>query len=287
MSDELFESEELDDDVGLGTEDKKYASSGLDDWFKGEKNNTYRAALLYFHPLNSALVRAAKAKAKEKKEDVNKEKVLELIAKATAKRAEELGKAVDQLAPHEKLDLGQVRFKRIKAHYKENFGYAISRMGLDGPEEDKIWAMLGDVKSYFTTVLLIYPTSREGVVDGDSLKTRWVVKPWRFSTKVFGSLHQVAEGLRENDLSIAGQDLKIKCTNSEFQNFDIHPGGKALWRKNAKFQALVLEKAVSFYEKLVPFREMSTSDLRIKLGVSESVGEDVSEDDFDGLLNEV
>ena len=285
MADSPFEElEGLEEDVGLSPEDKKYATSNQLEWFKGEKGRTYRVALVYFHPLAGALAIAAK----KKNPQVTKEQIDGLVQQAMAKRAEELKKAVDQLAPHDKLDLGNTRFKKIEAHYKDNFGFVISRLGLDGVEADKVWSAMGEKKLYFTTVLLLYPVNGSGEVVKEQLLTHWMVKPWRFSGKVYGRLHQVAAGLRENDLSIASQDLTLKCTNTEYQNFEIDGAGKALWRKNEKYQAAVLEKAVSFYAKLQPFRELSTADLQIKLGLGGGGGgSDVSEDDFSGMLGQI
>lgn len=286
-----YDLDSYDDDVGLEPEYKGEAASPDQlEWFKGEKKGvTYRASLLYFHPLAHAAVKAA---VKKNPALVKDREALEKIAQeALAKRAEELGKAVDQLADHEKLHLGGVRFKKILAHYKEGVGYAVSRLGQDGPEADEAWKMMGPQKKYFTTVLLIYPTNRQGELDKDRLANGWYVRPWRFSGKIYSRLHQVAEGLRSNDLSIANQDLSLKCTNGEFQNFEIDGFGKAIWRKNPKFQAMVLEKAVELYDKLQPFREISSADLRLKLGLStggDGAGvSDVSADEFGDLLENV
>ena len=293
MSDPFAEldnlDEQIDENVGLRPEDKKHGKNNQEEWFKGEKGVSYRVAFVHFWSLVSSAAATAQAKAKEKGETLNREQLVELAKKALAKRAEELGKPVDQLQEHEKLDLTEARFKKIKAHYKEGVGFVVSRLGKDGAEADEVWKMLGEQKSYFCTVLLVYPANREGELDRDEVTKKWKVIPWRFSTKVYGQLHEQASSLRANDLTIADQDMVITCTNAEYQNFDKMRGaGKALYRKNPKFQDLVLAKACALYEKLNPFRELSTADLRIKLGLaSDNKGEDVADDDMDDLLNNV
>lgn len=278
---------EYEDDIGLGAEDKKYGKSNQVEWYKGEKGRTIRAALLYFNPLEVAVIKATKAKNPQ----ATKEEILENINKMFAKRAADLSKKPEELAPYEKLDITNVRFKKIEAHYKEGVGYAISRLGKDGPEADEVWKMMGDVKLYYTTALLVYPTNASGEVIKAQLATDWKVVPWRFSTKVYGAIHQRANSLRENGISIASQDLTITCTNTDFQNFDIDTAGPAIWLKNPAFQAAVLSKAHSLYEKLVPFREMSTADLRIKLGLGggASSGSDggVTDDNFADLMGQL
>lgn len=277
---------DLDDDVGLSAEDKKHARSNQLEWFKGEKGRTYRVALVYFHPIQAAIVKGVR----KKNPAATKEEILPILQKALAKRAEELGKTPDQLEPHEQLDTGNVRFKKIEAHYKEGVGFVLSRLGKDGSEADAVWKTMGDVKSYFTTALLIYPTDREGGLSSKDNAAGWTVMPWRFSTRVFGDMHAKSASLRENNLSIASQDLLLKCTNTDYQNFDINPAGPALWARDKKFGGAVLAKAFALYEKLVPFREMSTADLKIKLGIGGGASgsdESVTDDDFNALINQV
>ena len=285
MSDnDLLEGlDEYNDDVGLGEEDRKHAKSNQLQWFKGEKNKKYRVGLVYFNPLAVSVAKAMLRRDPKTDKDAIRDKVKEVFAK----RAEELEKSVDELQDHDKLDLNNVRFKKVLAHYKEGVGYVLSRLGKDGPEADSVWKMMGDVKTYFTTLLVMYPTDNDGGVIREQITTNSTVVPWRISTKVYGRLHQVADGLRENDLSISSQDLKLTCTNTEFQNFEIDPAGKSIWRQHKGFQSKILSLALPMYEKLVPFREMSSADLRIQLGLGGEAGEDVGADDFDGLLDTV
>lgn len=279
-----------DEDVGLRPEDKRHAKSNNEEWFKGEKGVAYRVSFIYFWPLAVAIAAAAKRQAKDKgAAPPTKEQLAEVAKKALAKRSEELNKPIDQLQEHEKLDLSEPHFKKISAHYKEGVGFVVSRLGKDGAEADEVWKMLGDAKSYFCSAILVYPTNRQGELDKASFATNWKVLPWRFSSKVYTQLLAQANSLRSNDLTIADQDLIITCTNSEFQNFDkIESAGKALYRKSPKLQESVLSTAIKLYPKLTPFRELSTADLRIKLGLSTAArGEDVSTDDMEDLLNTV
>lgn len=289
--DSLLGTDYSDGDVGLGSEDKKHARSNQLEWLKGEKGRSYRVAFLYFNPLDASIVAAMKARAKKEGKELTKAEVIEKINSAYAKRAELVGKPVDELAEWDKLDTSNVRFKKVEAHYKDGVGFVLSRLGKDGPEADQVWKTMGDVKTYFTTILLVYPSNREGELIKEELATGFKVMPWRFSGKVYETLHQRADGLRQNNLSIASQDLVLKCTNTDYQNFDIDSAGPSLWQKNQKFASTVLSKAYALYEKLVPFREMSTADLRIKLGISGGSGgasdAGVTDDEFNGLLNSV
>jgi hypothetical protein len=285
MAENIDLFDEFGDDVGLDPEDKKHIQSANTEWFKGDKGRTYRVALLYFHPLEISVMRAAH----KKDPTLSKDQLLELGKKALAKRAEERSKAADQLGEHEKLHVGRIQFHKIKAYYHEIVKYVQSRLGLDGTDADKVWNSLGEEKTYFTTCIVIYPTDKDGEVNRDLLGKGWTVKPWRFASKVYERLHQVGGSLRSNDLSIATQDLKLKCTNGDFQNFDIDGAGKAIWLKNDKLRDAILAAALKLYPDVKkPFREMSTADVRIKLGLdSGNSGDDVSDDEFDDVLADV
>jgi hypothetical protein len=93
--------------------------------------------------------------------------------------------------------------------------------------------------------------------------------------------------LVENGITIASQDLLIECKDTKFQNVTIDALGPAIYRKNPKFQEMVLTKAVELYDKLNPFREMTSSDLRIKLGLGGGGSASVGAEDFGDILNNV
>ncbi len=290
MSDPFADLSDIDNDdesVGLSQEDKRHGKSNRDEWFKGEAGRTYRVHLIYFWPLVQSAARAAQKEAKAAGKVLTKEQLQEVAKKALLKRAEELGKPADQLLDHEKLDLNEVRFEKILYHYKEGFGYAKSRLGLDGEGADEVWKLLGDQQKCFTTLLLIYPTNKEGELERDDVLKKWTIMPWRLSPTNYNQLHQANDGLRANDLTIANQDLLFTYTKKKtFVVLDkITNGGKALWRKNDKFSSAVLEKACAMYGKVQPFREMTTADVRIKLGLADSKGDDMSSDDMEDLLS--
>jgi hypothetical protein len=285
---------DLEDDVGVDSdEDKKYGQSNRPEWFKGDKGRTYRAALVYFHPVDVTAVQAAKTAAKKSGASLSKEDLERIVKEAVAKKAAGLKKGVDELTTVEKLDTTQVKFRKFTAHYKEGLGYVLSRLGRDGADADTAWKTLGDPKNYFSTVVLFYPCDKDGnlpkkdgELDKERIRNDWFVLPWRIGPKVFDLIWAVNKGLRSNELTIADQDLILKCENSEFQNFSVTGSGKATWRRAPELMRRVLEKANPLYEKLIPFREMSTADLKIKLGHSTgNSGEDVSSE-MDNLLDE-
>lgn len=284
MSDPFANYEDYESDLGLDEEDRKHAKAGADlEWYKGVKSKTDRCAIIYFHTVDVAAVNAARKKAPQ----TSKEDLLKVAQASLAERAAKLNKTPDQLTRVDRLDLRAVHFKRYASHYQEGLGFVLSRLGKDGPEADEVWKRLPEPKTHFSTLLLVYPTDRQGNLDKERFSTGWTIKPWRFSPKRYDSIWKLNNGFVQNNLSIANQDLLLECKDDKFQQIDISGAGPALWLKNDKFREMVLSKAVDVYDKLVPFREMSTDQLRQKLGLGGSAVQDVSGGDFNDLLDNV
>lgn len=278
---------DFEDDVGLDDSGKSFFGQ-RQEWLKMNKGQILRAAFLYFHTYDVNAVSGARGAAKKDGKSLSKEEMAEVGRKATADRATALSKTADQLTPIEKLDLGTVHFKKMMAHYQQGLGFVVSRLGKDGADADGVWKRLPEAKLYFATLLLLYPTDREGNIDKEGLKRGdWRLIPWRFGKNTYEEVWKLNEGLRENNLSIASQDLKLECKDAQYQNIKVSFLGAALWQKSENFKTHVLTKALEFYPKLVPFREMTTDQLRAKLGLGGSAVQDVSGGDFNELLDNV
>jgi len=289
MSDPFDDLDAYEEDIGVEPEDKKHATGNRQDWFKSEKGRSHLVAFVYFHPIAIAAALALKRKLAKEGQTATREQMVEVGNRALAKVAEKLGKDVDALTEAEKLDINVAKFKKWEAHYKEGIGYVYTRMGKDGEDADAVWKQLGDIRNYFGTLLLIYPTVEEDgelTIDKDRLAKHWRLKPWRLSSKSYEAVHKLNASLKKNSTDIAHQDVKLDCTNSGFQNFDVNANGPATWRRNDKFRAMVLERAVKLYEKLDPFRSLSTADLKIKLGIDDGAGGSDMDDDT-GDYNDV
>jgi len=181
----------------------------------------------------------------------------------------------------------------MKAHYQDGFGFALSRLGKDGPEADAVWKRLPEPKPYFSTLLLIYPTDEQGNLNKDAFVGQakdgtFKLVPWRFGNKTYEEIWKLNDGLRENTLSLGSQDIKLECKDPKYQNISVSFAGAALWQKNDTIRQQVLAKAIGMYgDKLMPFREMTTDQLRAKLGLGGSAAQDVSSEDFNTMLENV
>ena len=279
-------TEELENDFGLDPEEHSRIKATRMEWYKAEKGRTDRVALVYFRTVDVSAVRVAL----KKNPNLSPAEKAAVGKSALEQRAKELKKPVDALTEVEKLNIDDVRFKQFRVHYQDGLGYIVSRLGKDGPEADEVWKRLDAPRDYFTTLVLLYPTNRDGELNKRALQEgQWRILPWRIGPDRYLQILKRNKGLMLNGVSIASQDLEITCKDTQYQNISIDIAGPAMYRANKAFRDLVLSKAVEMYDKVSPFKEMSTSDLRIKLGVGSSDGADagISPDEFNDILTNV
>jgi hypothetical protein len=282
-NDPFSEYDDLDDDIGLDAEDRAQVKSNKQDWYKAEKGRVDRVAFVYFNTVDVTAARIAK----RKNAGISKDEMIAAGKAALEARAKKLEKTVETMTAVDRLNLNDVRFKKMLAHYQEGLGYVISRLGLDGAEADDAWRRLPEAKQHFTTLLLVYATTRDGEIIKEKLATGWKLLPWRFSPDRYSQICKRNVALVENGITIASQDIQIECKDTQFQNVTIDALGPAIYRKNPKFQELVLTKAVELYEKLSPFRDMATADLRIKLGLGGGATASVGAEEYGDILDHV
>jgi hypothetical protein len=282
-NDPFSEYDDLDDDIGLDAEDRAQVKSNKQDWYKAEKGRVDRVAFVYFNTVDVTAARIAK----RKNAGISKDEMIAAGKAALEARAKKLEKTVETMTAVDRLNLNDVRFKKMLAHYQEGLGYVISRLGLDGAEADDAWRRLPEAKQHFTTLLLVYATTRDGEIIKEKLATGWKLLPWRFSPDRYSQICKRNVALVENGITIASQDIQIECKDTQFQNVTIDALGPAIYRKNPKFQELVLTKAVELYEKLSPFRDMTTADLRIKLGLGGGATASVGAEEYGDILDHV
>lgn len=283
----------FDDDVSLA-EDEKNVGGNKQDWLKmSTKGQTLRVSFVYFYTYDANAVSKAMKDARKSGKSLSKEDIQEVAKKSLAARAQELSKSVDALTVTDRLDVSVAHFKKMQAHYQEGMGYVLSRLGKDGADADAIWKRLPEPKSYFSTLLLVYPTDGEGNLNKEAFANQakagtLKLIPWRFSNSVYESIWKLNNGLRENSLSLASQDIKLECKEPQYQKIDVSAAGPALWLRNDTVRQQVLSRAAGLYDKLLPFREMTTEQLKAKLGLGGGGSvEDVSSTDFQDMLDSV
>lgn len=288
---------ESDLDVALDETGEKFTGK-REEWLKFTKGQVIRGAFVFFHRGDLNAVARAKQVAKRASETLTPDQVKAIGRKWIEERAAKLGKAVTALDQVDLLDTSDAKFRQFLYHYQQGLGYVTSKLDAsgrtkEGPEADAVWKKLEEPKQGFSTILLIYPTNAKGDI-GENEKGRiltdWRLIPWRFSKKTFEEILKINMGLRENGMSLATQDVKIECKEPQYQQVAVSFVGQAIWQRNDKFRRTVLEAALPMYEKLMPFREITTAQLREKLGMGGGTAAtdlSVGGGDFNDLLDRV
>ncbi len=247
--------------IGFSDEDNAKLHQRLH-WYKAEKGRTDRVAVVYF----PTILESARRQILRGNQNATIEEQKTALAKVKRTLAEKLGKSATSLTPGELLDTREVRLKQCRAVYNKDLGF------LEIPEdlsrsEQAIWDKLGEARSYFYTLLLIYQGDRDGEVEREHASRGWRIVPWRFSEEKYDTFRKIDKGLHEDSSSIANADLLLTCTDSQFQKITITNAGSAFYKQNTDFLGRVLEAAASLRDRLQPFRQLSTEELREKLGM--------------------
>ena len=275
----------IDDDVSLDDNHKPH--NDRDTWLKMTKGQVLRVGLCYFHPVDLNAASKLRAESKQRSVTPSSADLRAAAQTALSGRATKLGKSVDALTQMDRLDLSEAKFKRMMASYQPGLGFVVSRKGKDGPDADAIWNKIETPKPYHTTLLFVYPTDRAGNIEKERLPTDWNLVPWRFGKRVYEDLWKLNAGLKDNGMGLHSQDLKLECKDAQYQNINISFAGPSLWQKHSGFAEKVLSQAIPMYERLVPFREMTTDQLRAKLGLGGSAISDVSAEAAAGDFSDV
>lgn len=296
MADDFTTEYDFSDEVSLEP-DQKNVGGNKRDWLKmSQKGQIIRGSFVYFHTYDYNSVQKATREGLRSGKKLSREEQIAVAKAALTKRAEGLNKTLDQLTVADKLDSSVAHFKTLKASYQEGIGFVLSRLGKDGSEADAIWKRLPEPKSYFVTLLLVYPTDTEGNLNLEAFasqvkQNKVKLVPWRFGNKIYETIWKLQDGLRADGQSLASKDFKLECDNPQYQGMTVTTAGPATWQKDDRIRNVVLTAAAGMYDKLMPFREMTTEQLRAKLGFSNGGssggGDDISSTDFQDMLDSV
>ena len=161
-------------------------------------------------------------------------------------------------------------FKGVKTHYKDKYFLCKST------EKSKAICCTHSYErnrpSYrMGCVLVVYDT----VEDKNkklSLKG-YELLPWIIGEKMYGTL---AEEHKEHP--ITNCDMRLKCTNTDYQNFEVHTTKESIWQSNPKLKEKILEQAGPLFEDLSRSlaSDLTVTEIKNLLGVDEAGSEDAA-----------
>lgn len=165
-------------------------------------------------------------------------------------------------------------FAGSKIHFKER--YFLCKKG-------KCCDICGPAKWRVGAVIVKYATDKQG-----NLKKpfSYELLPWLFSEATYIKLKTV-----NSEFPLATHDMKISCTNDEFQHLDITPCNESIWTAKDELKNAILETAKPIWDfiKKSIASDLSVEEINDLLGVSTAAGDDpsASKIDLDSVLDQV
>lgn len=259
-------------DVSFDPEDRARVSSNKKDFYKAQKDRIDVVSFVSFTLLDDLVVKEAMAKAQNR--ILTEDDIDNLRKKWLAAESKKRGKPITLLDR-----CGDFSRPKI-GHYTQYYNEALKIMAVRAPEssssdDDRIWNRLGEPRPQLTTVLLVYPTNRDGEVDPAEALSKYRIMPWKFGQGMYQKLAKLDGTAKKISQSRLGQhDITFECKDTQYQNIDPNLGGKAIWRT---FPLDVQEKIVAEAYKIatnekimVPGTVMTTEQLAEKLGIRPS-----------------
>lgn len=190
------------------------------------------------------------------------------------------------------MDAKRPRMLRTKALYAEGVGYILYK----GAEYARLTGE--EVKDRIATVVIVWPVHEKGPNAGKTDKVLFQDGRFKVMPMVFNKTRYQGIMGEHNTSHLGEHDLKLKCTNAQYQNMNVGHYGENYLRKIMEgkpemFQEIAMQvEAVSKRLRKMLGRDMTLAELREKLGggsggddddvVEEEVAS--SEVEFDNLL---
>jgi len=104
------------------------------------------------------------------------------------------------------------------------------------------------------TVIVLYSTDKLGNPKMDPFS--YEILPWMFSEQSYNKLR-----VADSEFPLISHDVKITCTNQEYQNLDINSCKESIWQMKEDFKKKVLEEAKPVWEHV---KKNLASDLSVE-----------------------
>lgn len=164
-------------------------------------------------------------------------------------------------------------FAGSKIHFKDRFFLC---------KKGKCCEVLGPAKWRVGAVLIKYGTDRLGA---PKKPLTYELLPWVFSEATYTKLKNI-----NAEFPLATHDVKISCTNEEYQHLDVIACSESIWTAQEAFKKSILDQAKPIWDNV---KRSIASDLTVEeindlLGLTTGASTDPSvKIDLDQVLNNV
>lgn len=163
-------------------------------------------------------------------------------------------------------------FKGVKAHFKER--YFLCKSTKDKKEVCCLHSYERNKPSYrIGCVVVKYEIGKKD--DGKVGLKGYEVLPWVFSDKMYQKL-VTADG----EFPLKDHDIKLTCTNEEYQTLDIQSCKESLWTTNETLKKKILEEATGIWEDMSRglANDLSITEIKELLGIEMTGSADAATD---------
>jgi hypothetical protein len=167
-------------------------------------------------------------------------------------------------------------FAGSKTHFKER--YFLCKKG-------KCCEILGPAKWRVGAVIIKYGTDKQG---GLKKPFSYELFPWIFSEGTYTKMKNL-----NNEFPLATHDIKISCSNEDYQSLDITPCSEVIWTAKDELKTAVLEQATPYWESIKRSiaSDLSVEEINELLGAGGGTGSTAMDPstsiDLDSVLNKI
>lgn len=171
-------------------------------------------------------------------------------------------------------EAGKKMFLGVKAHAKKDMKTFLCKSTKEKKEICCTHSYEANVPKYHIgCVVIIYTIGKD-----DSGKTRlkgYELMPWIFWEKMYQKLVSA-----DKEFPLTSHDVKLKCTNGDYQTIDVQSCKDSIWTSDPKLKAKVIEEGKALYESISRNlgADINVSEIKEILGLDVGGSDDAATD---------
>lgn len=232
-------------------ESKSIKPQGLERFKLNRPGEVGRVSIVSFKKVSDVVIAQ---KARERESALTDDEKAEIIRKIDTRLAEKASKKVEELTDIDRLDIQSPKFSFSWTHYRDGVGTIRCLSTYDGNtvlKPDVCCKEMDPAEQTIATVVMVYPTEKNGSIDMDLFKMRKRIEfqLLRMTSKKFNKISSVYEDARGNQLPVI--DLKLTLDGDpKYQKFAIENAMVPPWAKkdaDPELRAWILDQGLRAY----------------------------------------
>jgi hypothetical protein len=169
---------------------------------------------------------------------------------------------------------GKKMFLGAKVHTKKDMKTFLCKSQKDKKEICCTHTYEANMPKYHIGCILISYVLGKDTTGKIKLK-EYGLTPWLFWEKTYQKLVSA-----DKEFPLISHDIKLKCTNGEFQTIDIQSCKESIWASNSELKKKIVEESKALYEQLSRNlgADLSVSEIKEILGIDVSGSDDAATD---------